>query len=167
MVRSFLTLGVRWRYSRRASDSLFARDARSLSGVLLLLLNVLVSSNRSRFSLCRPLRLHVVGLVHYRRIPTANNRTGGCAFYGRIGSSDLGDHIKPPLGIRCRVRLEGNFRISCELATHGLGLVLALDIELVSIGGSNGCLREVDGKLWDWILGSIAVTIAVSILFLR
>lgn len=166
MLRSFLTLGIRWRHVRRAGDCVFARDPRSLSGMFLLLLSALVSSNRSRCSLCRPLCLQVVGLVHYRRIPTANNRAGGRAFYGRIGPSDLGNHIKPPLGIRRRVRLERDFRRPCELAAHGLGFVLALYIELVTIGGSNGCLREIDGKLWDWILGRVAMTLVVSILFL-
>lgn len=164
MIRSFLTLCVRWRNSRWAGNRLFARDSRSLFGMLLLLSSALVSSNRSRCPLCRFLCLQVVGLVHYRRIPTANNRTGGCAFCRRIGPCNLGNHLKPPLGIRRRVRLEREFRSTRELAAHALGLVLALDVELVSTGGSNGCLREVDRKLWDWVLGRIAMTVLVSIL---
>lgn len=92
-----------------------------------------------------------------KRIPTpAGGRTAG-RLVGDL-TRDAGDDLVPLLRVGGRVRLEGELVRHAHLGAQGAAAgVLALDVELLAVDGSDEAVRQVERGLRGRVLGEVVV----------
>lgn len=116
--------------------------------------SLLQSLGLERSGLCLLFRIHVL------RAAISGDRTGRYTRRGFVGhlAGCLADDIPPLFRSLWGVCLE------CELVCHGestanlsLGYVFTLDVELLSVDGTDDAVGDVERQFGDWVLSEVVV----------